>query len=388
MPNRIRRIALYTALVALLFAVCPSARLFSAQGLAKKQSEFFDELSRHFAQWDTDHDGELSSAEIDSLIVNPKITGKDAAVAVVLKRIQNKDKWQLPSLTGQALQGFAQTAPGANSALPDFGMLYGLALRHVEKADRDLFGGIMPSLATLHQGRLGDCFFLAPLGALVNRNGQAIREMISVHADGSYEVKFGSGRSVTIPKLTDAEIALTSSDGKGGLWLNVMENAYATVRNELRPEDKQVEESIDAIAHGGTSGPVIRLFTGHDIIHIAAHPKVPAGSNPSDEQLEQHLAKLRATIGSAIADHRLICVGSPKQTSTPGITPSHCYAILNLDPRTDNVEIWNPHGNHFKPKGSPGLETGYVTDGGRFTVPLIDFTKIFTGIHCEAPAKP
>lgn len=387
MPNRTHTIAHCTALIAAVIAIAPIAQSFSAQGDVKKQSEFFDELSHRFAQWDTNHDGELSSEEIDALIVNPKITGKDAAVAVVLKRIQNKDKWQLPPLTTQAFQSFAQTPPGSNSSLPDFGIFYATALRHIETADRDLFGGLTPSLATLHQGRLGDCFFLAPLGALVNRNGQAVNDMILVHSDGSYEVKFASGRNVTIPKLTDAEIALTSSDGKGGLWLNVLENAYAAVRNELRPEDKQVDESIDAIAHGGSTGPVIRLFTGHDIIHLAAHPKSAPGTPPSDEQVQQHFDKLCETIRAAVADHRLACVCSPKQTSTPGLTPSHCYAIVGFDKSADSVEIWNPHGNHFKPKGAPGITTGYVTNEGRFAVPITDFSKIFTSIQCEAPPK-
>jgi thiol-disulfide isomerase/thioredoxin/tetratricopeptide (TPR) repeat protein len=65
------------------------------------------------------------------------------------------------------------------------------------------------------------------------------------------------------------------------------------------------------------------------------------------------------------------------------LTPKHAYALLRYDSKTDTVDLWNPHGNNFKPKGPPGLTNGYPTKDGLFTVPLDDFVQQFTGVSFE-----
>jgi hypothetical protein len=74
----------------------------------------------------------------------------------------------------------------------------------------------------------------------------------------------------------------------------------------------------------------------------------------------------------------------------PGINGKHAYAVLAFDDEAGTVEIWNPHGNTFKPKGEPGIEHGYPTKAGRFTMPLVDFVSVFRAVTIEtdAPALP
>jgi hypothetical protein len=47
------------------------------------------------------------------------------------------------------------------------------------------------------------------------------------------------------------------------------------------------------------------------------------------------------------------------------------------------VEIWNPHGQSFTPKGPAGLQNGYPTVHGRFHVPLPEAYQFFSSFDFE-----
>src|SRR4051794_30891109 len=71
----------------------------------------------------------------------------------------------------------------------------------------------------------------------------------------------------------------------------------------------------------------------------------------------------------------------PSLPIPPGINTKHAYAVLSYDADTDTLELWNPHGQQFKPKGEPGIANGYPTDHGVFKLPLVDayqFVASFT----------
>lgn len=109
---------------------------------------------------------------------------------------------------------------------------------------------------------------------------------------------------------------------------------------------------------------------------------------------------MRAALQTALADHRVITAGidppaalRPNADGTaatatlpaipPGFQKHHVYAVLSYDPATDVVEIWNPHGQTFKPKGEAGLEHGYPTAHGRFKLPLAEAYAFYTSFTFE-----
>ncbi len=189
-----------TCLAVLFFGL--SLQAVGAPSEAQKQEQFFQILHDHFAEWDTNHDGVLSADEIDALIVDPKITGNTAAVVAVLKDVQrNKKRWHIDSYTADALQTYSQKGDSSDSNVPRFGHMYYSFLEHINKPNRELFVDGPPSLSTCHQGRLGDCYFLAPLGAAVNRDGKAVANLIVPNTDGSYEVNFGFGHHMHVPPV-------------------------------------------------------------------------------------------------------------------------------------------------------------------------------------------
>jgi hypothetical protein len=83
----------------------------------------------------------------------------------------------------------------------------------------------------------------------------------------------------------------------------------------------------------------------------------------------------------------LVTAGTGDEKLPPGIDPRHAYAVLAYDTEKDTLTIWNPHGNTFPGRGrrmgEPGLENGYPTKAGIFTVSVADVAKIFRGVIIE-----
>src|SRR5204863_376373 len=69
--------------------------------------------------------------------------------------------------------------------------------------------------------------------------------------------------------LTDAEIAMTSSNESDGLWVNVYEKAAGQARNDLKPDGERLGSAIDALAKGGSAGTMLAFITGHEIVRFS-----------------------------------------------------------------------------------------------------------------------
>ncbi len=396
-----------------LFPVLAIARQVEPP-VAAKPTPFTTEVLANFNAWDKDSDGVLEPAELDSLVVDSHLTGKPAAAAGVLKAAQRNTKITLPPITVDYLHQYELAVAQKQKPTVNFDRPFTRAVKRISTPAREVLIGEQPTLETCHQGPLGDCYFISVVGAAVVRDPASVMRMISSTPDGSYLVTFGDGRSATVPPLTDAEMALTSSAGQNGLWLPILEKAFGSLRTEALPEEKQSESATDAIAHGGSAAATIRLLTGHTTDRITfrprsvrapaktdttapapaktdAPPAKPGATTPPpvdpallDKHLEETLPKVREHLTASLRDRRLVAAGTPKDgTMPPGVNPSHAYAVLEYNADADTVHLWNPHGNTFKPKGEPGLQHGYPTTGGHFWMPLNDFGHVFNGISFE-----
>jgi hypothetical protein len=287
-------------------------------------------------------------------------------------------KSKLPPLTLDNIRQLSTGNPVTNSVnLP---RIYLECLRRITNAvHRELFVSGLPRLDTIHQGRLGNCFCLAPLGAMVNRDPQQVAAMFQPQADGTYRVTLGKC-TLSIAPPTDAEIAMTSSNEHDGIWVNLYEKAVGEARNNpLRP-DQRTRLPIDALARGGSAGTMLAFITGHEITRFSfKFAKDPAVS--ADER-ESKLADLRRQLTAAAKEKRLMTCGTLK-TTTPGLTPNHAYALLGYEPNSDSVKLWNPHGGTFSPKGPVGLTNGYPQKEGVFSVPVNALVNQFSGMASE-----
>src|SRR6188768_912079 len=84
-----------------------------------RTSGFIGVVSREFAAWDTDHNGELSADELDVLSVDPKIKGDEAAAVATLKLIVRSNNYILPKLTKEYLATPPERRPRSSDSQDD-----------------------------------------------------------------------------------------------------------------------------------------------------------------------------------------------------------------------------------------------------------------------------
>lgn len=363
-------------LIAALAFLLPAVSL-----AAETASPAFDvEFKKVFAKWDLDKNGTLSAAEIDKAVGDPSVKGPEAAVIVALRRASRSKKFTMPPITQATAAEFA--VPGKEKDRPDLNAYYTSALKKIQAANHDLFPKGAPNLESLHQGKLGDCFCLAPLGATICRNPQDVVKMIQKESNGSYVVHLGK-HDIHVPALTDAEIAITASTGADGVWVNVYEKAIALYRLEKAKASGQTNSTaFELLGKGGSAGSTVELVTGHAIERFSCKF---AKEKISEKEKHAKLDEFRSKLAAAFESKRLVTTGTGASTATtpPGITSNHAYAIIGYDAKSDQLTVWNPHGNNFTPKGNAGLQNGYATKDGRFHVPTAEFVQIFAGVAIE-----
>lgn len=369
---------------ALLLAFLPTA---GATDPAKKAdpAPFITALEAIFPSWDLDKNGALSMAELDERLADPEVKGEEAAVLAAVKRLARGKTTGAVPRTLDCLREIAATPAAARSyasqatPAPDLPAMFKDSLRRIQQAKRELFVGSGPALEKLRQGKMGNCFSLAPLGCLLHRNPNDVRSMLRAHEDGTYTVKLGA-REVRVPAPTEAEIALSSSSESTGLWSNVYEKAAGVARNELRDAKDRVGTPLDAIARGGSAGTMLAFITGHEMVRFTLSWAKNSKTTPEDRAAK--LTELRSRLTQAFSSGACVTTGttSPKM---PGILGGHAYGVLGYDAATDGITVWDPHGDDFTPKGEAGPKSGYPRKDGVCTMPLEVFASQFAGLAFE-----
>jgi len=354
--------------------------LFNLPAVAQTNSSvaFLEQVSAQFKAWDRNGDGILSTNELDLAVADAKVTGRNAAAVAALKRALRTTRYSLPPLTLDNIQSLVTNAPATNS--PNLGRMYAEGWRQITNAPkRELFASGPPRLEMIHQGKLGNCFTLAPLGAVVHHDPEQVERMFASLDDGTFRVTLGK-QSVVVSPPTDAELAMTSSSEGGGIWVNLYEKALGQARNDAKPLAEQSGSVIDALARGGSAGTMLAFITGNDITRFsfkfAKDPAVNA------EERVAKIEELKIKLAEAAHERRLMTCGTLK-TTTPGITPNHAYAVLGYNAGTGEVQVWDPHGDDFKPKGETGAQHGYPRKDGMYWIPVTEWVKQFSGMAFE-----
>lgn len=182
-----------------------------------------------------------------------------------------------------------------------------------------------PMLKDIHQGALGDCYFLSALSSIVANNPQAIKEMMKDNGDGTVTVRFydlvdaeddlsafAHGKTkktyyVTVDKTIPERYYLdthTRQDAfsKGALWVKMMEKAYAAVRdkkdykNNLKHRDEDEALSYQEIA-GGQFQEALAHLTGEEPSLVWK-----VGEEKTIKEFEGHFTTATPKLGEKILD--------------------------------------------------------------------------------------
>ena len=240
------------------------------------------------------------------------------------------------------------------------------AKSHYQKAAGVLFDGA-PKLFDLHQGELGDCYFIACLGEVAMRDPQQIARMFIDNHDGTFTVRFfnrGKPYYVTVDRYfpVDAKGRFVyenrgnaPDNANNVLWVALAEKALAQLNESgwLTTAGKAGENSFLAIGVGGKSRNALPLITG------LATARDGLESIGGFTQGELQLANSKKEVPSFLV-------------------PTHSYAVVGYDPDRAEVRLFNPWGLHGNKK-----DIKY----GEFTMSWQDFWTDFQNID-HAPLKP
>lgn len=356
---------------------------------------------RNFDAWDHDHDGALSQAEVDKAALSPWWHGEDAAALAALHIFLAAAKETAPRLTRDFFSTYrpsrlsisrdadpaeAKKLRRAYAATPaSLQSEYALDLRRLTKPGAtNLFAGDGPSLADVRQGQMGDCYLIAPIGAFVHRDPAAVSGMFHSDGSGSFTVAFANGKTITVARPTDAEIAMGGSSTTNGLWVRIVEKAYGSL--DFAAEDAEARLARETTNHGGNPAKAGTLLTGHRFSNV----RLVGGylKEISDTDLAPKLERLRHDLPAAFAERRLVLADTVDVPAPPGVSRGHAYAVFGFDPATDTVTVWNPHADDFEPKGPEGLENGFRKKAGLFNVPLPLFVRCFSIVFIEQNSAP
>ncbi len=199
----------------------------------------------------------------------------------------------------------------------------------------NLFNGT-PSRNDAKQGQLGDCYFIAALSAIADKNPDAVRNLFIDNNDGSYTVRFYDATQ-TVDYVTVNRRLPTNSGGRleysgYGLsvsssattgWIALAEKAYAQW-NETGNEGRDGTNRYSSIAGGWMSNVNAQVLgTTSSNYAFSTTPK--------------------QTLIGAITASKAITLGT-LQNASGGLVGGHAYTVAGYNASTDTFTLFNPWG--------------------------------------------
>lgn len=364
----------WTVTLTLLTVISPTLPAASPH-VIDDRSDLLRIVDERFRRWDRNRDRRLSVREVDDVVADRSVLDDEAAAIAAVKRTLRMDNSNITLTQKQLEQLIRQRAANPTD---DLARMYAEGLRQIRSGSRRLFSSRRPQLDTIQQGRLGNCFVLAPLGAVLHASPDRVTRMFIEQANGRYGVRLG-GRVVQVDSPTDAERAQAAANEGDGVWVNVFEKAIGAALR-IRGLAGTASTSIDAIAGGGSSAATLELITGYRpqryVLGYSADPQI------SSRQVERYDAGLSKLLEETLRNQRA-AIATTASSNTPGLPHNHAYAVLEWNGRRQIIRLWNPHGGEHRPLGLAGPKFGYPTKDGIFEMPLSDFRDLFNGIAAE-----
>ncbi|MCW1970236.1 MAG: WXG100 family type VII secretion target [Anaerolineae bacterium] len=217
-------------------------------------------------------------------------------------------------------------------------------------------------LNDLQQGLVGDCFLLASLGAIVNKQPDVLENAIQDNKDGTYTVRFYEkimGASFPIyetvnnllPVDKNGNLTYAKQGDNGELWPAIVEKAWA--------QHKGGYNKID----GGNPGQMLEALTGQPSIE---KPAADITFDQITQQLDNGGAVIFTTYEDQMFDFGIAKWDIPDQTNIDAkyvdlddlnrgvsaqgkLVPNHSFVVESADKTAGTVSILNPWGNAFPP---------------------------------------
>lgn len=336
---------------------------------------------------------EISLAELQKAIGDPRIKGAEAQILAILKVRLDKFNELDPSsdpkekrVTAAAIEKFhslqKEVKEGKNKEqaavdlVEDVDNLIKEMRKVVEGTVRKLYADEKQPLNNIKmecvkQGAIGNCYFYGAVGALLAVNPAAIKDLIKEEADGTYTVKFPGRKAINIQPPSDAEIFLFQKPGKDGTWMWALEKAYGqycmndTMCQQWR---KLLGREQNFVPQENTEGPSLfddglKFLTGKSIEWTFNFDK-----DKMIGKLEELAAEMpRRPITADASFNVTVGKGAPVW--------GHTYSVINYDTKEGTIVLRNPWGSS-PPENAKVKDLG----DGKFEMSVHDFCKYFSRI--------
>ncbi|EKD51517.1 MAG: hypothetical protein ACD_62C00241G0006 [uncultured bacterium] len=233
----------------------------------------------------------------------------------------------------------------------------------------------------VHQGQVGDCYFLAALSSLAETHPEFLEKNIQKNCDGTYTVgfhkithpdgciKYDEDGAYTLGIRTTKKITVDTELPKYGtqnlyargesnneLWVALYEKAYAVYKGN----------DYDAIHRGNPAQAFYEL--------VGVTSKTTTTSSCDADELYECLATAVKEGNPIVASSNDSADGT--LVTAQNILCDHAYSVLGVKERngTKYVQLRNPWG--YKEWTGDGSD---AVDDGTFWMPLTDFKSDF---HC------
>jgi hypothetical protein len=209
-------------------------------------------------------------------------------------------------------------------------------------AQGSLFGAGGPQYTDVHQGAVGDCYFVATLAEVAQESPAAITSMFVVNGDGTYGVRFydqGTAHWVTVDsKLPTysggwflfANMGEHASSTSNVLWVALAEKAYAQM-NETGWLRRPADWGGGTNSYAGIEGGLFSDAVSQVVNHTANDYWVNGTSDAS-------------ALANAVSQNKLVGYASKGSPTDSRIVGNHQYIVVAYDSSTQTVTLFNPWG--------------------------------------------
>ncbi len=324
-----------------------------------------------FPRWDKDGDGWIVLRESTRAIADKANQGDEAAAIATLHEVLRGTVWPINAIGLDLVREPARRP----IELPSWEGIFGRMAEAVNARKGNLFGPGAPKIDGIRQGREGDCYLIASVGAMAERNPNRLRALFRELSTNQVEIQF-QGIPIQVEALTDAERALAASSGDQGTWVSLLEKGWGVALQKIRRES--FGNPLDRAGRGGDPALPIRYLTGRKAI---------SRQILLEDGASEIMGELDFTLRSAMEEKRIVCATTDRRALPKGLAPNHAFALLAYAPQTRMVTVWNPWGVDYHPQPGLGFRGGYETRKGRFSVPLSEFIRIFDMVIIESARR-
>ena len=206
-----------------------------------------------------------------------------------------------------------------------------------------------PSSQDMRQGSVGDCYFIAALGALADSSPAAIENMFIDNGDGTWTVRFYYqdplrgwvadyiSVNTMLPVWSNGNLVYAQPGPNGSLWLPLLEKGYAQW-NETGHEGRDGTNTYAAL-NSGCMNTVDEQVLG----------KVATTYSPVASDMAAKQALIAALQSGKAVTAAIFVSGDPDVFYQMGLVSCHAYVIASYDadpnsPTYDTFQLLNPWG--------------------------------------------